>query len=354
MFKKNLLAIAFVAILTSVGVSGCNNKNNDRTIIDSAGDEIALPSKIERVVVTTEPAIDMMVALGVGDKISGAYKNTFNNPWLDRFWPNATTRVESITSYQPEAESLIASGTDVIFVPTKDRAEALRAKGICAITLRMFSPNEVKEGVGILGNIFGEDVKAKGNQWLADFQSSIDDIASMVSDVPQADRKSCYQLMGDKYKGLFRTNYGDTLDYFVYGGGTSALAGITDAMFTDNMPTEEAVLGTNPDVIFVNGTYASKLIQDLKADQRWSAINAVVNDEIYRTPLGFCDWSAEGSELVLMNYWVFSKLYPEKCTINFYEKANSFYEKYFGVTFTNQELDNMFNILSPEGNELCN
>ena len=219
-------------------------------------------------VVTTEPAIDMMVALGVGDKISGAYKNTFNNPWLERFWPNARTRVESITSYQPEAESLIASGTDIIFVPTKDRAEALRAKGICAITLRMFSPNEVREGVGILGEIFGEEVKEKGKEWINDFQNSIDDIATMVSDVPETDRKSCYQLMGDKYKGLFRTNYGDTLDYFVYGGGTSALAGITDAMFTDNMPTEEAVLGTNPDVIFVNGTYASKLIVDLKADQR--------------------------------------------------------------------------------------
>ena len=350
--KKRFVNVLVLFILI-LGITGCNYyRNNGIKIIDSAGDEVVLPENINRVVVTTEPAVDMMVALGLSDKIIGAYKNVFNNPWLDRFWANSEN-VTKIQSYQPEAESLIASNTDVIFVPTKERADALREKGICAVTLKMYSPNEVIQGIKILGDIFGTTVKTKGEEWISDWQKSIDDIASKISDVPDSDRKSCYQLMGDKYKGLFRTNYGDTLDYFVYGGGKSALSSI-EGTFTDNMPTEEAVLGTNPDVIFVNGTYSSKLLIDLRNDKRWSTINAVVNNEIYKTPIGFCDWSAEGSELILMNYWVFSKLYPSKCDFDMKQIANDFYEKYFGVRFSNDELELMFNILSPEGNELCN
>ena len=349
--KRNAI-FGLLLTVCSLMTIGCKAKEPEgTTIVDSAGDKVLLPNKIERVVVTTEPAVDMMVALGLEDKISGAYKNVYNNPWLDRFWEHGK-ETDKIQTYQPEAESLIASNTDVIFVPTKERADALRDKGICAVTLRMFSPKEVKEGIQILGQIFGEETKSKGNEWIADFQKSIDDISSKVKDISFESRKSCYQLMGDKYKGLFRTNYGDTLDYFVYGGGRSALSEI-EGTFTDHMPTEESVLGTNPDVIFVNGTYASRLIGDLKTDQRWSTINAVVNDEIYRTPLGFSDWSNEGSELILMNYWVFSKLYPSRCDFDMKKISNDFYKKYFDVTFTDEELTKMFNILSPEGNELC-
>lgn len=351
MKKINMLGLT-LSLCSMLSIS-CGKKDvNGIVVVDSAGDEVLLPNRIERVVVTTEPAVDMMVAMGLGDKISGAYKNVYNNPWLDRFWEHGID-TEKIQTYQPEAESLIASNTDIIFVPTKERADALRDKGICAITLRMFSPKEIKEGIKILGQIFGEKAKSRGAEWISDFQHSIDDISFRIKDVPSSKRKSCYQLMGDKYKGLFRTNYGDTLDYFVYGGGRSALSDI-EGTFTDHMPTEEAVLGTNPDVIFVNGTYASKLIKDLKNDQRWSAINAVINNEIYRTPLGFSDWSAEGSELILMNYWVFSKLYPSRCDFDIKQIANNFYEKYFSVTFSDDELTKMFDILSPEGNELCN
>ena len=345
------LLIALFALGLSLTCASCGHNDGKTLIIDSVGDKVYIPEEINRVAITTEPAVDFMVAFGLADKIAGAYKSVFNNPWLKEFWPNCT-KAEVINSYECETESLYASQIDLVFVPTKDRAEALRAKGLCAITLRMFSPKEVLSGVKILGDIFGDDVKRKAEDWTNDFQSSIAEISEKVKDIPTENRPSCYQLMGDKYKGLFRTNYGDTLDYFVYGGGRSALS-VLDGKFTDAMPTEEAVLGTNPDVIFVNGKFASKLIVDLKNDNRWAAINAVKNNEIYRTPVGFCDWSNDGVELLLMNYWVFSKLYPERCDIDIKQKANHIYQKYFNKTFSSDELDKMFNILSPEGKELC-
>ena len=58
------------------------NIANAVTIVDMAGDTVVLPKQINRVVSTSDPCTDMMIAFGQGDKLIGAYFRALDNPWL--------------------------------------------------------------------------------------------------------------------------------------------------------------------------------------------------------------------------------------------------------------------------------
>ena len=97
------------------------------TITDMGGDTVTLPTSIERVVSTSDPCTDMLVAFGQSDKLVGAYFRALENPWFKEFCPTFDSIV-SFDSYEPEAEALIEMDTDIIFVPSRERAVALREK----------------------------------------------------------------------------------------------------------------------------------------------------------------------------------------------------------------------------------
>ena len=138
--KYFLLIIVFaISVLSSACANTANTQPNDSsivdkqeiTIIDMGGDTVTLPATIERVVSTSDPCTDMLVAFGQSDKLIGAYFRALANPWFKEFCPTFDSIV-SFDSYEPEVEALIEMDTDIIFVPSRERAVALREKGICA------------------------------------------------------------------------------------------------------------------------------------------------------------------------------------------------------------------------------
>ena len=144
---KKSIKVLFMSVILIVSTvfGGCSKSSkpadngiSDGTaanvITDMGGFEVTLPDKIERVVSTSDPCTDMMVAFGQSDKLVGAYFRALENPWFSVFCKDVD-KITSFDSYEPEAEALIALNTDIIFVPSSERAESLREKGICAITI---------------------------------------------------------------------------------------------------------------------------------------------------------------------------------------------------------------------------
>ena len=104
--KKSTKAL-FISMILMVSTifAGCSNDsisaNNSisyepsaNVITDMGGTEVTLPDKIERVVSTSDPCTDMMVAFGQSDKLVGAYFRALENPWFSVFCKN----VDEITS----------------------------------------------------------------------------------------------------------------------------------------------------------------------------------------------------------------------------------------------------------------
>ena len=293
----------------------------------------------------------MLLALGAGDSLIGAHKSIADNPWFEKFYPEAS-RLMLLDSYTPEAEALISLGADIVFLPSEENCVPLREKGICAVCLRFYSVEETREAVALLGEIFDGTVAQRGKQWLAELESTISEIENLLSANGLDDRKAVYEILGDKYRGLYRTNYGDNQAWIEFAGGdiaTKEFGGATSAQ----TPTEEAVLATNPDVVLISGIFYEQLKNDLLADDKWSAVNAVIDGAIYNVPIGCTSWSENASAYPLMIKYLFTILYPEVSPYILEEETRNFYDKYSEARFSSEEISYMLATLGPDGGSLC-
>ena len=351
--KKIICLIMSMLMLTSTLLMfvSCNNEyEGEKEVVDMAGDTIVLPDNIEKVASTSNPCSNMLIALGEGDKLVASYKTIFDNPWFEKFYPNASN-LTVLSSYQPEAESLIAMGVDLIFVPTQEWAAGLREKGVCALCIRFYTPEEIKEAVQLLGKIFGGDAKTRGDKWIALLDDSITTVAQKWENVADADKPVAYEIIGDKYRGLFRTNYGMAQAWLQYGGGIIATKDFGD--YNTAAPTEEEILETNPDIIFIGGTYCSQLEKDLFADEKWADISAVKNENVHIVPVGSCYWNDCSVEYPMMIYFVYSCMYPDQTDFSIKDMAHDFYLEYYGIDFSDADIEKMMNGLAPNGEAIC-
>lgn len=345
-FKK-LFVFASMIIPLLCGCSATNN-HQGKKITDMGGVEINLPTDINRVVVTSEPCADMMLTLGLSSKIVGAYYRILNNAWFEAFCPNCS-EITPFKSYTPEAESLIALGTDLVIVPSPERAEELNAKGILSITMRFYTPAEVVNAVNLLGVIFGGDAKSRGKEWLKDFENAKNYAASKLTS--EDNKPVAYEVLAAKGRGPFSTYYGEGQAWLSFAGGELATKDFEGAT-SSTMPSEEAILATNPDIIFIGGLYATKEYADLLVDEKWSEIAAVKNRNIHIEPMGPFSWNNGSTCYTLLIYYCFSCMYPEKVDFDMKQKAHDFYLKYYQKDCTANEMDLMFNSLAPDGSEL--
>lgn len=357
--RWSLLMTVFVI---SVFLSACANTSNTKpdgsltedkqeiTIIDMGGDTVTLPATIERVVSTSDPCTDMLVAFGQSDKLIGAYFRALDNPWFKEFCP-AFDNIVSFDSYEPEAEALVEMNTDIIFVPSRERAVALREKGICALTIRYYTPDEVVSAAEMLGNIFGGTAKIKSDSWISDFNEVREFMATRVAEIPEVEKPVAYEILADKDRGPFRTYYGENQAWLSYAGGILATKDYADAT-SQAMPTEEAILATNPDIIFIGGTYSTKEYANLLKDEMWQNITAVENGNIFIEPTGATAWNSCSTTYPLLVYYCFSCMYPDQVDFDLKEITHDFYQKYYEIDFSDEQLELMFRSKAPDGTEL--
>ena len=353
MKKLTCIILTICILASSLLLTACSvveENTTGITITDMGGDTVTLPAKIERVVSTSDPCTDMLVAFGAGDRLIGAYFRALDNPWFQTFYPNAENLI-SFDSYEPEVEALIANETDVIFVPSRERAVALREKGVCAITIRYYTPDEVLYAANMLGEIFGGETKSKSEAWIRDFNETIATFDAKIADIPESERPVAYEILADKGRGPFRTYYGDNQAWLAYAGGILATKDYGDAT-SSAMPTEEAILATDPDIIFIGGTYATKEYGDLLNNKDWQYISAVKNDKIYIEPTGATAWNSCSTTYPMLVYYCFSCMYPDRVDFDLKQIAHDFYLKYYGIDFSADQIDLMFQSKAPDATEV--
>lgn len=354
MRKLHTLILFICLFILSFCVTGCSQNSTDKglKIIDLAGDEVTLPTNIERIATTSNSSTNMIIAFGGGNKLIGAYKTFFDNPWVEYFYPNINN-LTNFTSYAPETESLISMNVDLFIASSADAAKAFREKGICSIYLNFFSVDDVRTSAKIIGKILGSEAITKVNKWINYFDDSIATCSSLLGKCDENTKPVVYEIIGDKYRGLFRTNYGDASKWIEYAGGKIATKEFGNAYITGNAPTEEAILAKNPDYVFIGGTYSSKLYEDIYSDVKWSNINAIKNEKVFIIPVGCDYWNGMGMEYPLLNYYAFSCMYPSITNYSIKTLAHDFYLEYYNVDFTEQQLEYMLSSLNPNGEKIC-
>ena len=323
----------------------CTKKAEKKEIIDIAGDTVLIPVNPSKVVARTANSTSFMVAMGMKDKIVGTMDAIAANTWSKKFMSN----IDEIPSYhwEPSIESLYEVDTDFVLLADPSICREFRSKGITAITYKQYSSEEIVKSVHLLGDIFGEDAKKFGEEWLEYYNDTLTSINNHIKDIDYEDRSGVYYIYGQANKGIYRSTGGNTIndEMIKLAGGRNVLENYSSSI---TKFTAEEVLNTNPDYIFVGGVYQNLFIEQLYDEEVWKEKEAIKKEQVYNIPLGFIPWDLYGVEFPLLLKYMCNKMYPDY-QFDIIPETKAFMKKFYQIDLTDEEIQYMIKGLDENG-----
>jgi iron complex transport system substrate-binding protein len=272
--NKNIYKLLIILII----LSGCY-ANKGREITDRSGGTITIKSPINKIVSTAPSNTEIIYDLGQAHKLVAIDRHSANVagipedlPLLDFFYPDA----EVIINLEPDI--IIASGHN----PTgsgEDPFKLLREMGIPVVYISMSeSIDEIYNDIAFIADIL--QVEKEGERLINSMKTQVEQIA-MQAAARAADTDSR------------RTVYFEISaapDMMTFGKGSFindmiSVIGARNIFENENwfvMPSAEAVISRNPDVILTNVNYIDDPIAEIKSRPGFNHINAVINNRIYQ------------------------------------------------------------------------
>ncbi len=87
-------------------------------------------------------------------------------------------------------------------------------------------------------------------------------------------------------------------------------------------------------------------------DPLWANVNAVKNNNIYLMPTSLVSYERFSVELPMLLEYSANILYPELHEFKGIETLRAFFNEYYGLSFTDEVLNNMLLGLAPDGTKM--
>ena len=339
---------------TNAGEEVATNEGT-RTIIDQVGNEVVLPEKIERVVITSLWPLPSVYTLfqGSAEGLVGmhpAAKAAAEGAMLGKVADLSGVETSFIQDGQINAEELMKLDPDVVFYlgTNTEEYEILKKAGIPAVG---FIANPTGDGNAIeavsswmeqLGVIFqkedrAEEIKEMGYQVLEEVQAKVEDII-------EEEKERVLILYRYSDEELTVAGDGHFGDFWIEATGGINAADEIKGTAAVNM---EQIYTWNPDKIFITN-FSSRMPEDLmdntidNAD--WGSVKAVQDGEVYKIPLGMYRWYPPSSDTPLMLEWFAKQMYPEKFEdVDMNTEVKEYYSEFYGIELTDEDVTTIFN-----------
>ncbi len=298
-FKK-VISLVMITMMALLMFTGCGSKTV--TMKDMEGTEFTVPKKIERIVSTAPSNTEILVGLGLGDKIVGIDKYSADVKGLNPDIPKIDFR-------NPDAEAILALKPDVIIASGHNREgkedpfKVLKDAGIPVVYIPTSeSIDGIYEDINFLAKLTGTE--AEGKKMVDSMKSEVDKI------------KAIGETIKDKKTVYFEIGSGSKLYSF---GNDTFLNSLLNIVGAENIfanekgwisPSEEAVIKANPDVILTNESYIENATDLIAKRPGWNTITAVKDNQIF---LIDNNASSRGSQYVINALKQMAKdIYPEQ------------------------------------------
>ncbi|MGL6106427.1 ABC transporter substrate-binding protein [Romboutsia sp.] len=266
---KLILATILVVMLASVGCSQKEVKVNDRE-----GNEVILPKKIEKIVSTAPSNTEVLVELGLADKLVAVDTYSSDVEGLPK-------DIEFIDFSNPDAEAIIALEPDMIIASghnktgnSGDPFKVLKEAGISVFYIPSSdSIQGIYDDTMFISKI--TNTTNKGEKIVENMKKQVDEIAQIGKTIT------------NKKKVYFEIGPAPTLYSF---GNSTFLNEMIELVGAENIfanekswisPSEEAVLDANPDIILTNVDYVKSPTEEIKSRKGWENIRAVKENQVY-------------------------------------------------------------------------
>lgn len=239
---------------------------------DREGNPITLPENIEKIISLGPSNTEILIALGVSDKIIAT----------DDYSPKVGEgEIETFSMLTPDVERIVSLAPDVIFVTGmskvggEDPFKLVADTGVSIIYIpSSTSIDDIKEDIRFIAKVMREN--EKGNAIVADMEKEIENIRQAGADVTE--KKTVY----------FEIAAAPAMYSF---GGSTFLNEMIEIIGAENVfaaeesgwlsVSDESVVSANPDVILTSVNYIDDPVGEIKSRAGWADIKAVRDNAVY-------------------------------------------------------------------------
>jgi iron complex transport system substrate-binding protein len=333
-----LLALAFVALLAWPAAA-------ERLVTDSAGREVAVPDRIERVFAAGPPASILLYILAP-DRMIGwprapraeemayiapDYRNLPEVGWLTG--RGDTVNLEVLLQSEPDLILDFGSVRET-YVSLAERVQA--QTGIPYILIDGTFENTA-DALRLLGGVLGVEQRA---EHLATYvENSFAEIEKVLAEVPEAERPRVYLARGPNGQetGLVGSINTEIIERVgatnVARDPTAARRGLVQ------VPIEQVVVW-NPDTVI---TWDRTFYEAVWSNFYWQGIDAVQTGRVYLSPTAPFGWVDRPPSLNRMIglKWLTGLFYPEQAQHDLPTVTRDFYKLFYHVDLDDQDLDRL-------------
>ena len=265
--------LALIMTLSIFVLSGCSSQT-DRMVTDREGTEVNIPTKIEKIISTAPSNTEVLMALGLGDKLVAIDKYSTDIEGIN-------TELPQIDFSNPDAETIIGLEPDIVIASghnktgsAEDPFKAISEAGIPVVYIPSSdSIDGIYKDIEFIADVVNE--KSKGKEIVDDMKAQVEEIKAIGDTI--TDKKSIY----------FEISPAPYLSSF---GKSTFLNEMIEIIGAKNIfeneegwvsPTAEAIIDANPDVIITNAGYMENPTEEIKSRDAWENINAIKNNEVY-------------------------------------------------------------------------
>lgn len=265
--------LALIMTLSIFVLSGCSSQT-DRMVTDREGTEVNIPTKIEKIISTAPSNTEVLMALGLGDKLVAIDKYSTDIEGIN-------TELPQIDFLNPDAETIIGLEPDIVIASghnktgsVEDPFKAISESGIPVVYIPSSdSIDGIYKDIEFIADVVNE--RSKGKEIVDDMKAQVEEIKAIGDTI--TDKKSVY----------FEISPAPYLSSF---GKSTFLNEMIEIIGAKNIfeneegwvsPTAEAIIDANPDVIITNAGYMENPTEEIKSRGAWENINAIKNNEVY-------------------------------------------------------------------------
>lgn len=265
--------LALIMTLSIFVLSGCSSQT-DRMVTDREGREVNIPTKIEKIISTAPSNTEVLMALGLGDKLVAIDKYSTDIEGIN-------TELPQIDFSNPDAETIIGLEPDIVIASghnktgsVEDPFKAISEAGIPVVYIPSSdSIDGIYKDIEFIADVVNE--RSKGKEIVDDMKAQVEEIKAIGDTI--TDKKSVY----------FEISPAPYLSSF---GKSTFLNEMIEIIGAKNIfeneegwisPTAEAIIDANPDVIITNAGYMENPTEEIKSRDAWENINAIKNNEVY-------------------------------------------------------------------------
>src|SRR5919106_1983863 len=317
----------------------------ERMVTDSAGREVAVPDRIERVFAAGPPASILLYILAP-DRMIGwpraphpeelpyiapEYRDLPEVGWLTG--RGDTVNLEILLQSKPDLIFDFGSVRDT-YVSLAERVQA--QTGIPYILIDGTFANTAA-AVRLLGTVLV--VEERAERIAAYVEATFEQIDRALAEVPQEERPRVYLARGPS--GLETGLQGSINTEIIerVGGVNVAVdpSGVRRGIV--QVPIEQVVVW-NPDTVI---TWDRTFYESVWTDFYWQGVDAVAKERVYLSPTAPFGWIDRPPSLNRMIglKWLAGLFYPEHVNQDLREVTRSFYDLFYHVDLTDAELDRL-------------